>query len=798
MQFRSYRLSVPALLLALFALFCPLAGLAATAATPSAAAPAPAISAAQAQQVLAVLNNPAKRAAFITTLNAIARSLPAAADGAGGGAGTAAAPGNGGPKKIVVAPNSIASGLSGEIGVVRTVLVTQLGAFARIFGNTVLASRWLRGEWHDPHRRAVLVDAAWRGAMTLVVGVLVERGMLRLLRQPLSRLARERHYAAEDAAAERGADSHDPVARDATRRERTLRLLRRVPFAVLRLLLKLLPLALFVAIGAIAAASFAVQPVTRFVILIATNLYVIARLFILAMDTLLAPQAPGVRLIGMSDSTASLLSLWWAWLVAVPAAAIALTKIGDLLDLPQAAGLSILRAMVLLEHVLAGLLIWRVHGRVSAALTPPKRWRGTGVGVVLTRMARNWWIPALFLDFALWLVWAARLRNGYSQIGRLFLVTIGVLFAGRLVAAILLGLLDRMVRLNPGFETQYPGLGRRAERYYPLLRRIVNAAVVVTAAIVLLQAWGIPSLAWFTRGKFGARVASALISILIAVALGVTAWETANAALDRQVARFGEASQAVRAARLQTLLPILRTVLFIALFVIVGLSVLREVGVDVTPLLAGAGIIGVALGFGSQKLVQDFITGIFLLVENAMQVGDTVTAAGVTGTVEHLSIRTLRLRGGDGSVQIIPFSSVTTVTNLSRDFAVAAISISIAPGEDVDTACAVLREIGGQMRSDVAFSELIVDDFGLNGVDSIGEYAVAISGTMRCTIPGRWPVQREFYRRLNAALAAHHISLPARPLALTGARPGTRPGTLPGRVAEPEKDCGNAMETAHD
>ncbi len=783
MRCRGCRLSVAVLLLTLLAM-CPLVCLAAPAAKPAAAETAPAISAAQAQQVLVVLNDPRKRAAFINTLNAIARSLPAAA------------PASTAPKKIVLAPNSVASELSGEVGVVRTVLVAQASAFAGIFSNSILISRWLRGELHDPQERAVLVNACWQGAAAILIGLLAERALLRVLRRPLARLARDRHAAAEDAAAQLGADelgseSPDPDARDATRRERTLRLLRRVPFALLRLLLKLLPLAVFIAIGVVAAGS--VQPVTRLVIATAANLYVIARLLVLGMDTLLAPKAPGVRLTGVSDTTARLLSLWWAWLVAVPVVAITVTRIGELLNLPYPAALSIQRAIVLLEHILLALLTWRVHGRVAAALAPPRRLRGTTAGAVLARIARGWWIPALFFNFALWLVWAARLRNGYSHVGRLFLVTVVVMLAGRLAAAILLGLLDRLFRLSPDFEQRYPGFGRRADRYYPLLRRGVNAAVVVTAAIVLLQAWGLPSLAWFAGGAFGARVASASISILIALAVGVIVWETANAALDRQITRFGEAAQTARAVRLQTLLPILRTMLFAALFIIVGLSVLREVGVDVTPLLAGAGIIGVALGFGSQKLVQDFITGIFLLVENAMQVGDTVTAAGVTGTVEHLSIRTLRLRGGDGSVQIIPFSSVTTVTNLSRDFAVAAISISIAPGEDADKVCALLRGVGEQIRADADFTDYMLDDFGLNGVDSIGEYAVAISGTVRCTVAGRWPVQREFYRRLNSELAAHHIRLPARTLALSGALSGALPGA-PSEAAAGK----NRMETAND
>ena len=121
---------------------------------------------------------------------------------------------------------------------------------------------------------------------------------------------------------------------------------------------------------------------------------------------------------------------------------------------------------------------------------------------------------------------------------------------------------------------------------------------------------------------------------------------------------------------------------------------------NIAPLLASASIFGVALGFGSQKLVQDLITGIFLLMENAMQVGDWVTLAGVSGTVEYLSIRTVRLRGGDGSLYTVPFSSVSTVNNTNRGIGNAAVRVTIALGQDVDLAISTLKEIGAALRED--------------------------------------------------------------------------------------------------
>jgi small-conductance mechanosensitive channel len=179
------------------------------------------------------------------------------------------------------------------------------------------------------------------------------------------------------------------------------------------------------------------------------------------------------------------------------------------------------------------------------------------------------------------------------------------------------------------------------------------------------------------------------------------------------------------------------------------MMVLSEIGVNIGPLLAGAGIIGVAVGFGSQKLVQDLITGIFLLLENAMQVGDAVTVSGLTGTVENLSIRTIRLRATDGSVHVIPFSSVTTVTNVNRGLGNASVNVSVAAAEDTDRVTEVLKEIVSGMRTDNEFGSRMLSDLQLWGVDKVDGASMTIAGQVVCTDSGRWSVQREFNRRMK-------------------------------------------------
>jgi small-conductance mechanosensitive channel len=177
--------------------------------------------------------------------------------------------------------------------------------------------------------------------------------------------------------------------------------------------------------------------------------------------------------------------------------------------------------------------------------------------------------------------------------------------------------------------------------------------------------------------------------------------------------------------------------------------VLSQIGVNIAPLLAGAGIVGVAIGFGSQKLVQDLITGIFLLLENAMQVGDWVTVSGLSGSVEALSVRTIRLRAADGSVHIIPFSAVTSVTNVNRGIGNASVSVTVEFDEDTDRVSVLLKDIVAGMRQEPDFAARMLGDLNLWGVDKVDGAGVTIAGQVVCTDAGRWPVQREFNRRMK-------------------------------------------------
>jgi len=232
-----------------------------------------------------------------------------------------------------------------------------------------------------------------------------------------------------------------------------------------------------------------------------------------------------------------------------------------------------------------------------------------------------------------------------------------------------------------------------------------------------------------------------------------------NTTISRRLDRWRDEGDFARAARLRTLVPMIRTALFVAIAMIVLLTALSQLGVNIAPLLAGASIIGVALGFGSQKLVQDFITGIFLLMENAMQAGDWVTVAGLSGSVEYLSIRTVRLRAGDGALHVVPFSAVSTVTNTNRGLGNASVRVSVTADSNVEEVFSALKSVGADMRADPQFKDLILADLDIWGVDQVDGNMITVAGQIRTLDKGRWPVQREFNRRILLCFRERDIRL---------------------------------------
>ncbi|AIO27662.1 mechanosensitive ion channel family protein [Burkholderia cepacia] len=767
----------------------------APAAASAASGTAPALTPQQAQQALNVLENPRDRAQVETTLRAIAAvgalSAPAvvASDAAAAsGASAAAAPG-------ALTSNGLASMLVRQ----GSRWATEIGGALKESLHSLLDVGSVGSWWHDrlvrADERADLAHAFWIIVAVLVPALFVEWLAKRLLRRALTAVAARRAdtsprtapdstspddddappdtLAKPDAADPADAPDTAPASsqgRGHARRHTTL--LHRMPRALVSLALRAVPLLVFVGVASLTMSAIGETgtPI-EFALEALIDIYVICRLVTIVSRLFFQPDARQLRLLHISDAWADFAQRSIARIVIVVGACTAAVEIAASFGLSEAGHVALLKAVALVGHLMVSALILRSRQPVAARIRAAGDDRAS-FEMVANALADAWAPVSVFIVMALWFVWALDVHNGYRVLITLGGRSIAVMIGMRMVSIVVFGALARLFQ---GRDEDRTLVHLHAYRYYPLLRQIVSGAIGIVTVVLLLQIWGVPIFRAFETGTIGHRLASALVTIAIAAIVALLVWEAANIAIERRLQRWTREGNLVRAARLRTLLPMLRSLLFVMIALVVVLTGLSQLGVNVGPLLAGASIFGVALGFGSQKLVQDFITGIFLLMENAMQVGDWVTLAGVSGTVEYLSIRTVRLRAGDGSLYTIPFSSVTTVNNTNRGLGNAAVKISIAYGEDIDRAIATLKEIGAALRDDPKYRDGILSDFSYWGIDQVDGAALALAGQMQCTDATRWSVQREFNRRIAETFRERGIRIANPQRSVVAYADGSRP-----------------------
>ncbi|WP_438391175.1 mechanosensitive ion channel domain-containing protein [Caballeronia sp. DA-9] len=748
----------------------------------------------QARNALAVLNDPARRGQVEDTLRAVAAAgalaTPAQAVPASAAAASAASAASGASGAAGVLANSLTSnGLASQITHQASNWLVEMSGGLRRSVTALLdygsVTQWWRQRTATESGRALVGEVFWAIAISLLPALLLEFLSTRLVRRPRARIAArgivdvddtqpelkkdERSAAQAEAVAERSgnevaieiAGRKADTARGVRHAARHWTLLQRLPSAILHSLLAVLPLVVFTIAAAVLMSIFIDEgtPQGRSVGAL-VDVYLICRGIVIASGFFFAPRAPGLRLIQMSDESAAFAHRWLVAIVSVTGAGIAFAEGAEPLGLTNVAHDSIVKAVALVAHVLVAIVILKCRAPVAAWIRDSMR--GHRSFVLLGNWAADMWaVIAVFLVMALWFVWALDVRNGYRTLFHLLGVSLLVIVAARVIAIVVFGALGRIFHAVAEAQDQATRsiAHQHAYRYYPLLRSILRALIIVGLVLTLLEVWGLHVFALFSSGGVGHRLASALITIAVAAVFAVVVWEGANVLVEQRLERWTASGDRLRAARLQTLLPMMRTALFIVIAMVVVMTGLSEIGVNTAPLLASASIFGVALGFGSQKLVQDLITGIFLLMENAMQVGDSVTLAGVSGTVEYLSIRTVRLRGGDGSLFTVPFSSVSTVNNTNRGIGNAAVRVSIAMGQDIGLASDTLKEIGASLRDDDAFKDGILSDFSLWGVDAVDGSTVTLAGQIQCRDTARWGVQREFNRRIVDRFAQQGIEI---------------------------------------
>ena len=250
------------------------------------------------------------------------------------------------------------------------------------------------------------------------------------------------------------------------------------------------------------------------------------------------------------------------------------------------------------------------------------------------------------------------------------------------------------------------------------------------------------------------------LNIFIILFIAFFGWKTLSAIIKKKLDSLENSKDEAQTQRIDTLFRILKNFISIAILIIVIMLVLSELGIEIGPLIAAAGVVGLAVGFGAQTLVKDIITGLFIILEGQITIGDIVEVAGHSGRVEAITIRTVRLRDVNGHLHVIPFSEVTTVKNITQDQDYHSFEIGVSYNEDVDHVIETIEKVGADLQKDKYFKSKINGEIEVFGLDKFEDSSIIIKGRIPTVHKQQWLIKREFNRRLKIAFDKSVIEIP--------------------------------------
>jgi small-conductance mechanosensitive channel len=531
---------------------------------------------------------------------------------------------------------------------------------------------------------------------------------------------------------------------------------------------------------------------------------VVIRLVDIIGRFILAPHAPYLRLPPIEDATAHRQHRRLMTIAGVLVVGVAFMEFYSGLQMQSPdpdLGLRFALGFIVGAIVLGAIIviIWLDRATIGLLILSGSEGNGEGHGRVREALAANWHIFATCFIVALYLVAIIRRLLTGENPGTLIVVSLLVLLVAPILDWVIGAALSTLFRANQPVEEvaaaeemAASGMGeeidegareaalRAAERalearraFRDVLVRNLRIILVVMIALFLTKIWNIDVTGTVGVGE---AVASALFDIVITLIVASAVWGTLKIAIqyavpgeseEREMGE-GEAGGA-GGSRLQTLVPLLGRFLLITLAVIVTLIVLSELGVDIGPLIAGAGVVGIAIGFGAQTLVKDIISGVFFLADDAFRVGEYIDVGDVKGTVEHISIRSLRLRHHRGPVHTIPFGEIQHLTNFSRDWAIMKLEFRLPFDADLEKVRKLIKKVGQELMDDPVHGPNFLQPVKSQGVHRMDDSAFIIRVKFM-TKPGeQFTLRREVFSKIQEAFAREGIHFaPRRVIVETG------------------------------
>jgi small-conductance mechanosensitive channel len=487
------------------------------------------------------------------------------------------------------------------------------------------------------------------------------------------------------------------------------------------------------------------------------NAFLVVELIKLAVRVVLVPRFPVLRLLAVTDSNAAYWSFWLARIVSLLGYAfLFVAPILTSLVSPAAGGA--VQVLAMATAVTIGIIITLQNkDDVRTWLQDVSERRNhDGFGQLLAAVGRHWHVLVIVYLLALLVVWFANPQTALPfMIGATVQSAFAILFG-----ALIIGFITRFVSagltLPEDVRQRLPLLETRLRSFVPAVMRVVRWVIIAAVVIAIGQAWALFDFAAWIGSEEGLAVAGSVVSaaliVLAAIVLHVVVASWVEYRLN---VNFGK----VPTSREKTLLNLFKNAFTIALVVFGTMLALAQIGVNIAPLLAGAGVVGLAIGFGAQKLVQDIITGIFIQFENIMNEGDVVAVGSWSGVVEKLTIRSVTIRDVNGTVHLIPFSSVDQVSNMMRGFSYHVADIGVAYDSDIDVVKAAMREAFDRLMQ-TEHKDEILDDLDVQGITAFGASSITVRARIK-TLPGKqWGTGRRYSELVKAVFAERGIEIP--------------------------------------
>ena len=511
-------------------------------------------------------------------------------------------------------------------------------------------------------------------------------------------------------------------------------------------------------------------------------LVVLVRAVGIALRILLAPSLPGLRLPELDDRTARRLYYRLIMIAALVIGAGLTSTFFYLIDLPTP--LHLASAELMLFVATAGLItvVW-VERRSIARMVGARGGAGEAHRHITDLFAAHWhvFISCLLVTMAI-VASVDRLVTGERQAARIF-ETLGALIGFLLIdgllrmavrryfaagevrpdavtGALLEGATDQ-VDLKSGAASFDRRRAKEAAgtAYGAVILRNARIALTVLAMILMSRIWSF-ELSGFGSGGLGARIAEALFQIIVTLLLASSAWSIAKIAINRHLphetldalALATDEVSGTGLSRFETLLPLIRMFLFVTIITMAVMSVVSAMGVNIGPLLAGAGIVGVAIGFGSQTLVRDVLSGIFFLFDDAFRIGEYIDVGEGKGTVERMSIRALMLRHQLGQIYTIPFGAIRRVVNYSRDWMIMKLELRVPFETDLDRLKKVVKQAGAELMADPEYGSMFLQPLKSQGVHHIDDSALVVRVKFMAKPSGdAFVLRRQVFQKIQEA-----------------------------------------------